>query len=79
MKNNCPSTLTANKKNHSKPAEICAKNGKQKFTSGNPLAKAMYGLAILSLTKKTQNPLVNQKWYDDDGNTVENLKTWENR
>ena len=43
-------------------------------TQGDPLAMAMYEIALLPLVKLLENTDVVQKWYADDGNAVGKLK-----
>ena len=47
-------------------------------TQGDPLAMAMYGVALLPLMKLVKGDTIIHKWYADDGNavgTIEALKT----
>ena len=39
-------------------------------TQGDPLAMAMYGIAILPLIKRVMSNDVTQKWFADDGNAA---------
>ena len=43
-------------------------------THGEPLAMAMYGIAILPLITRLHNDGLTQKWYADDGTVVVKLK-----
>ena len=43
-------------------------------TQGDPLAMAMYGLAILHLIQKVSDDNLIQKWYADDGNAAGSVK-----
>ena len=77
IKNFCPSFLTAIKNSYSNPSKLfvnkktlCSQEG---TTQGDPLAMAMYGLAIIPLIKLLSVDNVIQKWYADDGNAVGNL------
>ena len=54
-------------------------NGKTKqsqegITQEDPLAMAMYGIAILPLIELIQKSNITQKWYADDGNVTDSLK-----
>ena len=43
-------------------------------TQGDPLAMAMFGIAILPLKTRLLNDSLTQKWYADDGSVVGKLK-----
>ena len=43
-------------------------------TQGDPLAMAMYGIAILPLISRHHNDSLTQKWYADDGSVVGKVK-----
>ena len=43
-------------------------------TQGNPLAMAMYGIAILPLISRLHSDYLTQKWYADNGSVVGKLK-----
>ena len=43
-------------------------------TKGDPLATAMYGIAILPLISRLHNDFWTQKWYADDGSVIGKLK-----
>ena len=73
----CPSIVTALKNSYKSPTSLFV-NGKtlqsqEGTTQGDPLAMAMYGIAILPLIELVQNPKVTQKWYADDGNVAGSL------
>ena len=73
----CPSLATALKNSYSRPPALFV-NGKKLLsregtTQGDPLAMAMYGIAILPLIKLIDNENLCQKWFADDGNAVSKL------
>ena len=77
----CSSKATALKKSYQSPTSLFV-NGKtlqsqESTTQGDPLAVAMYGIAILPLIELVQDLKFIQKWYADDGNvagTLDDLK-----
>ena len=82
IKNTCPSLLTAIKNSYSNPSKLFVNKktiySQEGTTQGDPLAMAMYGLAIIPLIKLLSADDVTQKWYADDGNAVgklSNLRT----
>ena len=82
IENTCPSLLTAIKISYSNPSKLFVNNktiySQEGTTQGDPLAMAMYGLAIIHLIKLLSVDNVTQKWYADDGNAVgilSNLRT----
>ena len=44
-------------------------------TQGEPLAMAMYGIAITLLIELLQKQIVSQKWHANDGSAAGNLKS----
>ena len=82
IKITCPSLLTAIKNSYSNPSKLFVNKktiySQEGTTQGDPLAMAMYGLAIIPLIKLLSVDDVTQKWYADDGNAVgklSNLRT----
>ena len=82
IENTCPSLLTAIKNSYSNPSKLFVNKktiySQEGTTQGDPLAMAMYGLAIIPLIKRLSVDDVIQKWYADDGNAVgklSNLRT----
>ena len=77
IKNACPSLLTAIKNTYSNPSKLFVnkKNiySQEGTTQGDPLAMAMYGLAIIPLIKLLSVDDLTQKWYADDGMAVGEL------
>ena len=74
--------LTAIKNSYSNPSKLLVNKktiySQEGTTQGDPLAMAMYGLAIIPLIKRLSVDDVIQKWYADDGNAVgklSNLRT----
>ena len=74
----CPSLHVALQNSYSHPSHlyignstILSQNG---TTQGEPLAMAVYGIAILPLISRLHNDSLTQKWYADDGNVVGKLK-----
>ena len=47
---------------------------KVRHKEGDPLAMAIYGIAILPLISRLHNDSLTQKWYADDGSVVGKLK-----
>ena len=73
----CPSISNALKNSYSIPPSLFV-NGKklqskEGTTQGDPLAMAMYGIAIIPLIERLENDEICQKWYADDGSAVGNL------
>ena len=82
IENTCPSLLTAIKNSYSNSSKLFVNKktiySQEGTTQGDPLAMAMYGLAIIPLIKLLSVDDVTQKWYADDGNAVgklSNLRT----
>ena len=74
----CPSNITAIRNSYKTPTSLFV-NGKtlqseEGTTQENPLAMAMYGIAILPLIDLIQKTNITQKWYADDGNVTGSLK-----
>ena len=74
----CPSIITAIRNSYKTPTSLFV-NGKtlqsqEGTTQGDPLAMAMYGIAILPLIDLIQKTNITQKWYADDGNVTGSLK-----
>ena len=82
IENACPFLLTAIKNSNSNPSKLFVNKktiySEEGTTQGDPLAMAMYGLAIIPHIKLLSEDDVTQKWYADDGNAVgklSNLRT----
>ena len=72
MKVNCPALFNAVKNSSSSPSPLYV-NGttlwsEECTTRGDPLARCMYGVAILPLIQKISKVNVIHKWYAEDGN-----------
>ena len=70
----CPSLTNALDNSYKSPSLLFV-NGKtilsqEGTTQGDPLAMAMYGVALLPLIKLVKDEKLTQKWYADDGNAV---------
>ena len=73
----CPSLIFALRNSYANPSHLYV-NGQvilsqEGTTQGDPLAMAMYGVALLPLVKILEDPKTVQKWYADDGNAVGKL------
>ena len=77
IENTCPSLLTAINNSYSNPSKLFVNKktmySQEGTTQGDPLAMAMYGLAIKPLIKLLSVDSVTQKWHANDGNAVDNL------
>ena len=74
----CPSLHAALRNSYSHPSyfyigkpTILSQEG---TTQGDPLAMAIYGIAILPLLTSLHNDSLTKKWYADDGSVVGKLK-----
>ena len=76
--NLCPSLLNAITNSYSAPSKLYVNKkvlwSREGTTQGDPLAMAMYGVAIIPLIRKLETQDVLQKWFADDGNAVGSLK-----
>ena len=75
----CPSLINALRNSYESPSFLFV-NGKtilsqEGTTQGDPLAMAMYGVALLPLINLVKDDMVTQKWYADDGNAVGSLES----
>ena len=74
----CPSNMRDIRNSYKTPTSPFV-NGKtlqsqEGTTQGDPLAMAMYGIAILPFIDLIQEINITQKWYADDGNVTGSLK-----
>ena len=78
VENLCPSLLNAIKNSYSTPSKLYVNNktlwSREGTTQGDPLAMAMYGVAIIPLIRKLDQKEIMQKWFADDGNAVGSLQ-----
>ena len=74
IENICPSIITLIKNSYSNPSMLFVNKktiySQEGTTQVDPLAMAVYGLAIIPLIKLLSVDIVTQKWYADDGNAV---------
>ena len=77
IENMCPSIATALKIFYKSPTSLFVNwktlQSQEGTTQGDPLALAMYGIAILLLIELVQDPKIIQKWYADIGNITGSL------
>lgn len=75
----CPSLSNAVTNSYSTPSLLSVNHqtlfSKEGTTQGDPLAMAMYGIAILPLTYRIQQENMLQKWYADDGTAAGDITT----
>ena len=68
----CPSLTHAIRNSYSTPSDLYINRSiiksQEGTTQGDPLAMAIYGIAILPLIKRVMSNDVTQKWFADDGN-----------
>ena len=82
LKNNeiiCPSLNNALRNSYESPSLLFV-NGKtilsqERTTQSDPLAMAMYGVALLPLINLVKDDMVTQKWYAEDGIAVGSLES----
>ena len=75
----CPALSNSLKNSYKTPSNLfinkkCIKS-QEGTTQGDPLAMAMYGIALLPLIEMTKNINVLQKWFADDGNAAGSLES----
>ena len=75
----CPALSNSLKNSYKTPSNLfinkmCIKC-REGTTQGDPLAMAMYGIALLPLIEMTKNINVLQKWFADDGNAAGSLES----
>ena len=70
----CPSLTHAIRNSYSTPSDLYINQNliksQEGTTQGDPLAMAMYGIAILPLIKRVMSNDVTHKWFADDGNAA---------
>ena len=70
----CPSLTHAIRNSYSTPSDLYINRSiiksQEGTTQGDPLAMAMYGIAILPLIKRVISNDVTHKWFADDGNAA---------
>ena len=70
----CPSLHIALKNSYSHPSHLYIGKmtilSQKSTTQGDPLAMALYGIAILPLITRLHNDSLTPKWYADDGSAV---------
>ena len=74
----CPSLHVALQNSYSHPSHLYIGKStilsQEGTTQDDPLAMAMYGIAILHLISRRHNNFLTQKWYADDSSLVDKLK-----
>ena len=79
IKKLCPSIYTALMNSYKKPSHLYINKitlkSQEGTTQGDPLAMAMYGIAILPLINHVSDPTIIQKWYADDGNAAGSISS----
>ena len=75
----CPSLSQAIRNSYSTPTDLFINRSTIKSqegtTQGDPLAMAMYGIAILPLIKRVMSNNVTHKWFADDGNAAGSISS----
>ena len=75
----CPSIYTAIRNSYKTPSDLFIDKkvikSQEGTTQGDPIAMAMYGVAILPLIDMLEDQNLTHKWYADDGNVAGSLET----